>query len=80
MHMKSFSQSISLNFREQTLMPPKSGFQRQTADNGICKKVKAEFDFSELDTFLVVKDIVYRIYKKQNEKLNTEKKQEETKI
>ena len=35
----------------------------------ICKKVKAEFDFSELDTFLVVKDIVYRIYKKQNEKI-----------
>ena len=57
------------------------GIEKYSAQiENICKKVKAEFDFSELDTFLVVKDIVYRIYKKQNEKLNTEKKQEETKI
>ena len=57
------------------------GIEKYSAQiENIYKKVKAEFDFSELDTFLIVKDIVYRIYKKQNEKLNTEKKQEETKI
>ena len=61
--------------------PSLDGIEKYSAQiENICKKVKAEFDFSELDTFLVVKDIVYRIYKKQNEKLNTEKKQEETKI
>ena len=47
------------------------GIEKYSAQiENICKKVKAEFDFSELDTFLVVKDIVYRIYKKQNEKDN----------
>lgn len=45
------------------------GIEKYTAQiEDICKKVKIEFDFSEVDTFLVVKDIVYRIYKKNRKK------------
>lgn len=45
------------------------GIEKYSAQiENICKKVKVEFDFSELDTFLVVKDIVYRIYKKSRMK------------
>lgn len=34
----------------------------------ICEKIKIQYDFSELDTFLVVKDMVYRIYRKSQKK------------
>ena len=44
------------------------GIEKYSAQiENICKKVKIEFDFSELDTFLVVKDMVYRTYKKHRE-------------
>lgn len=32
--------------------------------DNLCKKVKVEFDLSELDTFLIVKDMVYCTYRK----------------
>ena len=46
----------------------KSGIDRYIAQiNDICSNVKKEFDLSELDTILVVKDIVYRIYRKHKQ-------------
>lgn len=49
--------------------PSLDGIEKYSAQiEGICKKVKAEFDFSELDTFLVVKDMVYRTYRKNRMK------------
>ncbi len=45
-----------------TSMPGMGGYLSQVED--LCTRVKMEFGLSELDAFLVVKDMVYRIYRK----------------
>ncbi len=61
--------------------PSLDGIEKYSAQiENICEKVKVEFDFSELDSFLVVKDMVYRIYKKTEQKTKSKNLQEGTKF
>lgn len=47
-------------------LPGIDGYLEQTAD--LCRRVKIAFDLSELDSFLVVKDMIYRTYKQSRQK------------
>lgn len=49
--------------------PSREGMGKYAAQiESICENLKGEFGFSDLDTLLVVKDMVYQIYKKNGGK------------